>query len=261
MMELAVAAPLPHPKSPRYFWTAREEKLLREHYPLGGLSACMAALPNRSSLSIYQRANALKLKSPKSSDVPRNAWEASPVIDEQIRRGYQNGIDKGAINDLAKRVGRPRWWVSQRARKLGLVSPRFKEPQWSDAEVALIEKNAHKHPETLRKILLRHGYKRTATSVVVKLKRLGAERSDPDHYTAKGLAQCFGVDPATVSSWCEHGWLCATRRGTDRTPQQGGDMWWIRHKDVRRFVIENAARVDLRKVDKFWFIDLLATPA
>ncbi|KKK66329.1 hypothetical protein LCGC14_2965200 [marine sediment metagenome] len=54
------------------------------------------------------------------------------------------------------------------------------------------------------------------------------------------------------------GWLKVDRRGTERTPVQGGDMWWIRYAEVRRFVVDNAVAVDIRKVDKFWFIDLLA---
>jgi len=46
--------------------------------------------------------------------------------------------------------------------------------------------------------------------------------------------------------------------GTDRVAAQGGDQWWIRIKDVRSFVIEHVFHVDLRKVDKFWFVDLVA---
>jgi hypothetical protein len=28
--------------------------------------------------------------------------------------------------------------------------------------------------------------------------------------------------------------------------------------DIARFVVDNVAAVDIRKVDKFWFVDLLA---
>jgi hypothetical protein len=61
-----------------------------------------------------------------------------------------------------------------------------------------------------------------------------------------------------VTGWVNKGWLRAARRGTERTPQQGGDEHWIHMRDVRRFVIDNVAAVDFRKVDKFWLVDLLA---
>jgi hypothetical protein len=47
-------------------------------------------------------------------------------------------------------------------------------------------------------------------------------------------------------------------RGTARVAEQGGDEYRIAARDVRRFVIANAAAIDLRKVEKFWFIELLA---
>jgi hypothetical protein len=39
--------------------------------------------------------------------------------------------------------------------------------------------------------------------------------------------------------------------------QQGGDQHWIRLCDLRAFILDNTAIVDIRKVDKFWFIDLV----
>lgn len=69
----------------------------------------------------------------------------------------------------------------------------------------------------------------------------------------------MGVDAKVVTGWITKGWLKAQRRGTDRTEAQGGDQWWIHRRDVRTFIIQNAAAVDLRKiVDKEWFVDLLA---
>jgi hypothetical protein len=34
-------------------------------------------------------------------------------------------------------------------------------------------------------------------------------------------------------------------------------MWFIREKNIREFIVNNPGMIDLRKVDKFWFIDLL----
>jgi hypothetical protein len=102
---------------------------------------------------------------------------------------------------------------------------------------------------------------RTETAIAVRLKRIGASTEDPDHYTARGLAALFGVDTKVVTGWIEKGWLIAQRRGTARTDQQGGDQWWIHRDQVRRFVTESVAVIDVRKLDKVWFVELLAGSA
>lgn len=240
------------------FWTGREEKLLRQHYPAGGINACLPVLTGRSASSIYQRAGQLGLRSPKTPvDFRRQRWTSSDAIDAVIRRTYQATPTKGDILRLAKTVGRPRWWVSKRAAALGLVTPRFKAPPWTEAEIELIEGRAHQSPATLRRALKALGYARTETAITVQLKRLGASREDPDHFTARGLASVMGVDVKGVTTWIAKGWLRAKRRGTERVEAQGGDLWWIHRRDVRAFIVENVAAVDLRKVDKFWLVDLL----
>lgn len=246
-------------EAPRRPWTGREEMILKRVYPAGGLQAAREALPDRSVSAIYQRAGVLQLRSPhKRTGVPRQRYQTSEFIDAAIRRAYQVTPDKGTVARLAQTLMRPRWWVSKRATKLGLVVPRFKESPWTPAELDIVQAHAHRSPATLRRTLQRHGFTRTETAIVVKLKRLGADRTDPDHYTATGLADLMGVDVKTVTRWIETLGLVARRRGTDRTEQQGGDQWWIHRRDVRQFIIDNAAAVDLRKVDRTWFIDLLA---
>ncbi|WP_185928219.1 hypothetical protein [Mesorhizobium sp. M6A.T.Ce.TU.016.01.1.1] len=240
----------------RRFWTGREEKLLRANYPGGGITACLAALPGRSASSIYQRANVLGLRVPDANGKvnERQAWASSDAIDAIIRRTYQKSPTKNDVQACAGTCGRPRWWISKRAAKLGLVTPRFKQAPWSEAELDLIGDNAHKAPATLRRMLKAKGFDRSETAIIVKLKRLGADRTDPHHLNANQLAGVMGVDRKTVAGWIAKGWLRATRREASATD----DFWWIHRRDVARFVIDNVAAVDLRKVDKFWFVDLLA---
>ena len=66
----------------------------------------------------------------------------------------------------------------------------------------------------------------------------------------------FGVDGKTVTRWiaCED--LPARRRGTARTAAQGGDEWEIERRKLRAWIRDHAQLVDLRKVDRYWFIDL-----
>jgi len=51
--------------------------------------------------------------------------------------------------------------------------------------------------------------------------------------------------------------LRATRRGTDRTEAQGSDTYWITHPAVRDFVLRYPDEIDLARVEKIWFVDLV----
>lgn len=246
----------------RRFWTMKELAMLRATYPVGGVPACLEVLAGRSARAIYATAGKLGLKAPvtearEKHGMQRQRWTTSEHIDRAIREGYAKATNKAAIVRLAQAVGRPRWWVSKRAAALGLVTPRFRAPDWDAVETAIVEANAHRKPVSIARALKRAGYNRTETAVVVKLKRLGCDTQDPDHMTARGFAAFMGVDGTTVSGWITKGWLAAKRRGTERVAAQGGDQWWISRANARRFIIENAAAVDLRKVDRFWFIELL----
>jgi hypothetical protein len=45
--------------------------------------------------------------------------------------------------------------------------------------------------------------------------------------------------------------------GHTRTRSQGGDIYWITHNAVREFVLKHPDEIDLRKVEKWWFLDLM----
>jgi hypothetical protein len=246
------------------YWTTREIAILRETYP-SGIQVAMAALPGRTPSAIYGKAGQLKLHGPVDQSGRRGGRKQvhrpTPSIDQLIREVYQGTPVLGAVRDLARKIGKPSWWVKKRAVALGFVVPRFKQPEWTATEDAIIEAAAHLHPKAIRKRLVAAGLRRSETAIVVHRTRLGLSSKNPDHHTANDLAKCLGVDPSTVANWITRGWLQATKRGTERTPQQGGDQWWIHRSAVRRFIIDHAAVVDLRKVDRFWFIDLLAGPA
>jgi hypothetical protein len=248
------------------FWNTSEIRILKATYPVKGLEGCLPMLPGRTAGSIYQHAAAFQLVAPsqkiQKAGVPRQNWTTNPHMDQAIRNGYAKATKKRDVIELAKSMGRPRWWVSKRAMKLGCIAPRFKEPPWSAPELAIITDAAHLVPETLRRRLAKAGYTRTPVAILLKLKRLHADRQDPDHCTANALAGFMGVDPHTVTDWVAKGWLIARRRGNKqfKPHDQQRDHHWIAYADVRHFIIHHAAHIDIRKVDKFWFIDLLAGP-
>jgi hypothetical protein len=177
-------------------------------------------------------------------------------MDEAITKTYQNTTGRGQVNELALVLRMPKWKVSRRAIHLGLVKPAKKEPVWSEREIAFLAKWAHMVPEVIAKKLKSHGYHRTSTAIVLKRRRLRL-LANLEGYNAVTLGDAFGVDPKTVTRWIEKGYLKATKRGTNRTEAQGGDMWWIEEKDIRSFIISHVQIIDFRKIEKHWIVDML----
>lgn len=246
---------------PRRFWTTTEVRILHATYPTGGLEGCVAALPGRSASSIYQRAGreGLRKRNASGGVTERRVWPTTPQIDAAITRVYSGAPSNGAVKKLALTLGRPRGWICNRARALGLVVPRFKEAPWSEAEIEIVRAHGGKHPDVVRRIMKKAGFTRTATAIKLKTKRLHIAREvDENLYTARGLGIALGIDSGMISSWIARGWLKARRKPVPKgcDPEKGN--WVIARRDVRNFVIDNVAVVDFRKVDKFWLVDLLA---
>lgn len=182
---------------------------------------------------------------------------STDFIDAALRAAYRGTPYRGLRQDLARRLGRPAWWISRRAVYLGLVVPRRKEPPWSAAELALLEQHHWKIPEVIARIFKRHGYTRTATAIAIKRQRYGLRVANAEVYTATQLATLMGVDGKTVCTWIAKGWLKASRKGTARSDAQGGDMHQIKPRAARQFIIDYTAHADIRKCDRFWLVDLL----
>ncbi len=90
----------------------------------------------------------------------------------------------------------------------------------------------------------------------MKLKRISFKKGG-GFYSANRLAEALGIDPHAVTRWINSGRLKATLRGTGRGERQNGDIYLIRERDVRRFVLEHPSDIDLRKVDQLWFRDII----
>ena len=187
----------------------------------------------------------------------RRKYNFTDQIDQRIREIYQNHPDaktRPGIRLLAKKVGMPHWALKKRARELGLA--RTKEQPWSDPELEILARYAWMSDERIRLKLKAAGYARTVTGIHLKLKRMRF-KEDVSFYSANGLARALGIDNHTVARWIRAGHLKAKHRGTERTEQQGGDIYLIHEKDVRRFILEHPTAIDLRKVDQLWFLDVI----
>jgi hypothetical protein len=188
---------------------------------------------------------------------PRKWPEITPAMHEKIKRLYRDRVRcSGEIREFSKRHNIPRWKITKYAQRMGWIEKQRKEPDWSEGELRILHQSGHHSPEIIQKRLKKAGYARSVTGIVIKRKR---ERipSNLNGQSARSLALCLGEDMHFVTRMIKTGLLKATKRSTNRTPQQGGDIWHIKDKDVREFILANPELIDLRKIEKHWFIDIL----
>lgn len=164
--------------------------------------------------------------------------------DRLIRQRYDSRTE--TITELAAILRVPRWVVRRRAQELGLA--RCKERPWTEEEEEFLEANL----SHLAVLTLARRLRRSPTAIAVKAKRLGLRKRD-GAYTARAVAQGFGVDDHAVVRWIDAGMLKARRRNSGR-PR---DMYFISDRAVKDFVRGYPLAFDLRKVDQLWFMDLV----
>lgn len=186
----------------------------------------------------------------------KGKYPISPELAEKIRLMYANGTGNGEVKAFAKKHGLPRWKVTRFAQNKGLFPRQKGNSAWSEDEKAMLQRLARYCPETISARMKKKGYDRSASAVAVKLNRFRC-RQNMKGYSARSLAECLGVDMKLVARAIRMGKLEADRRGTERTEAQGGDHFWIEEKNIRQYILDWLPEIDLRKVDKFWFVDLL----
>jgi len=254
-------------------WTDAEIEILRAHYVERGAAYCVTALrqmdppsPRAAVHRVYAMANKLRLKRPIGASPeysPAPAEDRYAEIDERIREAWPSlAGKKGAVRDLARQLEIPSWWLSKRALTLGLTVHRVtKEPPWSKAELDLLERIPLSNPESASRTFREHGFNRTPAALMNKAKRLRISRRWTETLSAGAAAKVLGVDAKNLTRWIAEGFLKASKRETGRLAQQGGDTWSITREDLRAFVLDNLEAIDIRKVDKFAFVDLLLNHA
>jgi len=189
-------------------------------------------------------------------------YHFTPEMDDRIRLLYQDKVGmksvayKGYVRDLAAVFGMPRWRISKRAVELEILPVQRKEPFWSEKELKILERNSHKTPANIQISLKIAGFPRSQMGILLKRKRMRFLKNLRGQ-SVRSLALCFGVDDPVITRWIKQGWLKAKKRETERTEAQGGDHWFIENRWIRKFIKESVAVIDMRKVDKYWLIDLL----
>ncbi len=193
--------------------------------------------------------------------VRKHLWEPTPEIDDVIRSAWRSKAHGGRATKvvLAKtKCGWPEWAVRRRARNLGLCRRYAAERAWSAEELDFLKKHAWRSPERIRdKLREKFGVARTPAAIILKRRRLKL-LSNTHFYSAQHLGELLGEDGHKVVRWIHCGLLEARKRGLEkRTPQQGGDIYAIFPADVRKFINHNPHEIDLAKVEKYWFLDLI----
>lgn len=238
-----------------------EIKMITSRYPLEGAIKLAEDLGrNRRQISAKAWSLGLIFDDKKSHDRRRIF---TPEEDIKIRRLWPEIIRRNGISatKLAREMGVSRHQLFRRAADLGVRQWRFSNGNWSDEEIDLLTKLVHLAPRTIEERFAKSGYRRTATAIVVQRKRMNLLVTESfNAYSACALAHFLGITNIPVLGWIKRGLLKATSRGDSVNELTGGpgDRWIIYPEDVRRFIIDNAALVDISRADKFWLIDLLA---
>ncbi len=187
-----------------------------------------------------------------------NKWKYRPTTqtDDLIRDAYsrQRLGDRKALKLVSGQIGWSRSAVCKRGAELGLA--RTKEKPWSSAEESILVCSGHLAPSGIQRKLKASGFNRTIAAIQIKINRYRI-KSNLEGYSACQLADALGIDVRKVLKWIHCGDLKASTRGTGRTPQQGGDTWWIPDNSVRRFVLRFPNEIDLARVEKIWFLNLI----
>ena len=241
-------------------WSPVERDLLKQYYPqVGGVRLCLEAMPYRTRSSIHEKAKSLNLKT-KNDYARRRKYNFTEAQDQIIREEYAKDSRSAVIKVLALRLSLEKQTVARRAAELGLTLSRTKPDDWSEAELRILEKYAHRSPLSIQKMLKQSGFKRTISAIANARTRnkFSCSISD-DEWTPYFLATMFGVSPGTIYRWIEKEGLEYVVMPSRRA-ESTGESKLIKRKVLRNWVATHAQCVDLRKVDRYWFIDLLVGP-
>lgn len=121
--------------------------------------------------------------------------------------------------------------------------------RWSQKEDDLLARFGYQSPKVLQRFLMEElGSRRTLNAVRRRIYEMRIH-SNLDGLKIDEMPAAFGVDVKTVRRWLESGAIRAVRR-------KGLD-WFFPRREIRRFVLHYLEDIDLGKVEKVWFVDLL----
>ena len=245
-------------------WSDAEVEVLRElrTEPLKAIQAALAArgsarsIPairtRRQKLGLVCRGEALS----RVLSEKRRKYQSSEAVDEILRRCFAAKYERrGACRTAMKETGWTANAVTRRARELGISHVRDLG-HWSDAEEKVVEEMAWQSPETIQAHLKRRfGTRRSLSAIICKRTRLKALRSIDGMDMAR-LAEALGVAKSTLRSWLDKGKIRAILRFPE-LQAVNRHVWFFPNAEIRAFILAHLDLLDLGRVEKFWFVDLL----
>lgn len=188
-----------------------------------------------------------------------NPVQHTDYTDNLIRAAYtsENFGRKPIIQRLVNTTGFSVGTIHRRATALGVASTR-RQYAWSAAELEIVEENAHKTLDAINAILRRAGYRsRTSESIRCQIFKIGLSkrqaRYDAGMYSASEASRMIGCTPTRVAQMIGSGHLKAKLRDDCKQKE-----YLISAKDIRTFLLEYPAEVNLYRADKYWLIHCLA---
>lgn len=242
------------------YYTPSEISLIKREFSADG-AAALAERMGRPVQRIRKKAAELGLYQVRKISA-RTVWteEQDALIRihwPHISRRSGAGM---TILRLAALLNVSEWPLRNRAAALGLVTLRLKSKPWTEEELELLEKWSHLHVKSIADKFRKAGYTRSPAAVAVQRTRQELlVRQSCESYSGARLASYLGVNLSTVTAWIRRGWLKAESRTDAINARTGGpgDCWSIRPGDVREFVRQYVAHVNIVRANKFWLVDLL----
>ena len=170
---------------------------------------------------------------------------------DYVRLNYRHTHESS--RRIGRRLGVSEFAVRGQVAKLGLT--RIKTRFWSPGEESRLEKLALTHNVNTISNLM----KRSTTSIVLQMRRMGLSRRDRlGWYTKREACEMLGVDHKWIQARIDSGQLPASYHNGRRPSQNGSALWHIEQADLREFVRRYPQEFQGRNVDMIGLVDLLA---
>ena len=114
----------------------------------------------------------------------KHVWR--PEYGVYLKTHYYGGLNRRfqVVNRMICETGLPRWYIKKRASRLGLTMHQNRRP-WTAAEEAIVERLLG----NVSALTIAKRLKRSETSVVLKIKRMGLSRRVRNGYTMRDLVR------------------------------------------------------------------------
>jgi hypothetical protein len=236
-------------------WSEEEIAILKENYPKhGGIDKCVTLLPNRTRVAISGKSKYFKLYTIRDS-VKEFSHRYNESEDNIIIQTYTSSSHKrGFLKELCKSLNKDMQWVRRRAQQLGVYKP--VPAVWTDKELEILNRYSESTVNTIYLRLKAAGFNKTHASIVHKRQRLELDTESVDEWSVEQLTKLTGHNRVTIDKWIEKEGL-KFKKVIPITNLQNREFRVITKKYFLDWLKEHPQCVDLKRVDKFWFLDTI----